>query len=226
MTDYPQTIVPVGHSEPVPRRVRAVLDGEVIVDTVKALYVWEWPPYPQYYLPEADFRDGVAVQDLVAEEHVGPEGTVRLRWDAVDAWFEEDEQVFVHPRSPYARADAIRSTRSVRIELEGVVIAESPSPVMVFETGLPPRYYVDRSAVDFDRLVPSDTVSECPYKGRTSAWWSIRAGSHVHEDLAWSYDFPTREMLPIAGMVAFFNERLDVILDGRLLERPKTPFFD
>jgi uncharacterized protein (DUF427 family) len=97
---------------------------------------------------------------------------------------------------------------------------------MVFETGLPPRYYVDRSAVDFDRLVPSETVSECPYKGRTSKWWSIRAGSHVHEDLAWSYDFPTREMLPIAGMVSFFNERLDVILDGRLLERPKTPFFD
>ena len=226
MTDYPQTIVPVGHSEPVPRRVRAVLDGEVIVDTVRALYVWEWPPYPQYYLPRADFRAGVAVDDLVAEEHVGPAGTVRLRWDAVDAWFEEDEQVFVHPRSPYARADAIRSTRPVRIELEGVLIAESPSPVMVFETGLPPRYYVDRSAVDFDRLVPSDTVSECPYKGRTSAWWSIRAGGHVHEDLAWSYDFPTREMLPIAGLVSFFNERLDVILDGRLLERPKTPFFD
>jgi uncharacterized protein (DUF427 family) len=226
MTDYPQTIVPVGHSEPVPRRIRAVLDGEVIVDTVSALYVWEWPPYPQYYLPVADFRPGVAIQDLVAEDHVGPEDTVRLRWDAVDAWFEEDEQVFVHPRSPYARADAIRSTRPVRIELEGALIAESPSPVMVFETGLPPRYYLDRSAVDFDRLVPSDTVSECPYKGRTSAWWSIRAGNHVHDDLAWSYDYPTREMLAIAGLVSFFNERLDVILDGDLLERPKTPFFD
>lgn len=226
MADYPEPIAGVGHTEPVPRRVRAMLDGEVIVDTVRALYVWEWPAYPQYYLPAADIRPGVAVDDLVADVHEGPPDTVRLRWDAVDAWFEEDEEVFVHPRNPFARVDALRSTRPVRIELEGVVIADSPSPVMVFETGLPPRYYLDRSTVDFDHLVPSQTVSECPYKGRTSAYWSIRAGGRVHEDLAWTYAFPTREMLPIAGLIAFFNERVDVILDGELLERPKTPFFD
>ena len=226
MADYPGTIAPVGHSEPVPRRIRAVLDGEVIVDTVRALYVWEWPPYPQYYLPLADFRPGVAVDELRADVHEGPPDTARLRWDAVDAWYEEDEQVFVHPRSPYARADAIRSTRSVRIELEGVLLAQTAAPVAVFETGLPPRWYIDRTAVDFGHLVPSETVSECPYKGRTSAWWSIRAGDEIHDDLAWSYDFPTREMLAITGLVAFFDERVDVILDGELQERPKTPFFD
>jgi uncharacterized protein (DUF427 family) len=129
------------------------------------------------------------------------------------------------PRSPYARVDALRSTRTVRIELDGVVLAESASPVMVFETGLPTRYYLDRTAVHFEHLEPADTVTACPYKGRTSAYWSIRVGGQLYPDLAWAYDFPTRQLLPIAGMVAFYNEKVDVILDGELVERPTTHFF-
>ena len=214
MPDHPQMIVPAGHVEPVPRRIRGVRDGQVVVDTVHALYVWEWPGYPQYYLPSEAFQ-GVAVEDLTDDAREGPSGTVRLPWDALDAWFEEDEQVFVHPRSPYVRVDALRSSRPVRIELDGVVVADSPAPVMVFETGLPTRYYVDRSTVDFDHLVPTETVTACPYKGRTSGYWSIRVGDAVHDDLAWSYDFPTRQLLPIAGLVGFYNEKVDVVLDGR-----------
>ena len=95
----------------------------------------------------------------------GLSGTVRFEWAALDAWFEEDEQVFVHPRNPYVRVDALRSTRSVRVELDGVVLAESSSPVMVFETGLPTRYYLNRTEVDFAHLIPTDTVTACPYKG-------------------------------------------------------------
>ena len=154
----------------------------------------------------------------------GLAGTVRFDWDALDAWFEEDEQVFVHPRSPYTRVDALRSTRLVRVELDGVVLAESSSPVMVVETGLPTRYYLNRTEVNLAHLEPTATVTACPYKGTTSGYWSVRVGETVHADLAWAYDFPTRQLLPIAGLIAFYNEKVDVSIDGRRLERPVTHF--
>ncbi|MEU8615905.1 DUF427 domain-containing protein [Actinoplanes sp. NPDC048791] len=247
MAGYPGLITPVGHREPVPRRIRGMLGDRVVLDTTRAVYVWEWPPYPQYYVPAADLAPEVLIDEEQATEgsarrvglrsgevtrsaaghlHTGGElaGLVRLEWDALDAWFEEDEQVFVHPRNPYARVDALRSARHVRVELDGVRLAESATPVIVFETGLPPRYYLPRTAVDFTALVPSETVTACPYKGRTTAYWSVRAGGTLHADLAWSYDFPTRELLPIAGLVSFYNEKVDIFLDGELLDRPRTPF--
>jgi uncharacterized protein (DUF427 family) len=244
--DYPQMIVDAGHVEPVPRRVRAFLGGQTVLDSTRALYAWESPKYPQFYVPVDDVSPGVLVDEGVEDQRpLGPArrhglraggtersgvawlhdsgelaGTVRLEWGALDAWFEEDEQVFVHPRNPYARVDALRSSRHVRIELDGAVLADSSATVMVFETGLPTRYYFDRSAVAFERLVPSDTVTACPYKGVTSAYWSVPP----HRDIAWSYDYPTRQLLPIAGLVAFYNERVEVIVDGERLERPETPF--
>jgi len=159
------------------------------------------------------------------ESSAGLAGLVRFEWGSMDAWFEEDEEVFVHPRNPYTRVDAVRSTRSVRVELEGVVLAESSSPVMVFETGLPTRYYLNRSEVDFGALIATDTRTSCPYKGRTTGYWSVRAGGTVQPDLAWAYDFPTRQLLPIAGMISFYNEKVDIVLDGQPLERPVTHFF-
>jgi uncharacterized protein (DUF427 family) len=248
--DYPEMIVPKGHVEPVPRRVRAFLGGRAVLDTTNALYVWESPKYPQFHIPLADVEPGVLVDEGVDDDrplgrgrrhglradglerpgagwvHDDGElaGTVRLRWEALDAWYEEDEQVFVHPRNPYSRVDALRSSRRVRVELEGVVLADSPATVMVFETGLPTRYYFDRSAVAWEHLVPSDTVTACPYKGVTSGYWSVRIGDDLHPDLAWSYDFPTAPLLPIAGLVAFYNEFVDVSVDGERLERPVTPF--
>ncbi len=197
MPDYPAALTAVNHVEPVPRRIRAVLGGQTVVDTVAARYVWEWPNYPQYYVPLADFRPGVleaegeaeasprgtvewhglragssyrphAARVLGAATVAGLDDTVRVEWDAVDAWFEEDEEVFVHPRSPYTRVDAIRSTRTVRVELGGILLGQSPAPVMVFETGLPTRYYLNRTEVDFSHLVPSGTRSRCPYKGTTT----------------------------------------------------------
>ena len=111
------------------------------------------------------------------------------------------------PAKPYTRVDALRSTRAVRIELDGVALAESRSPVMVFETGLPTRYYVNRSEVNFEHLVESDTVTSCPYKGRTSGYWSIRVGKALYPDRAWAYDFPTPALAPIAGLIAFSTSR-------------------
>ncbi len=254
MRDYPEMIASTDHVEPVPRRVRAMLTGRTVLDTTRALYVWEWPNYPQYYVPLTDvdtsllldeqrpqrlkrgtaYRHGLRVGETTRpgaarvyrdDAAAGLAGTVRFDWSALDAWYEEDEQVFVHPRNPYVRVDALRSSRPVRAQLDGVVLAETTSPVFVFETGLPTRYYIPRIDVDFDHLVPTDTVTECPYKGRTSGYWSVRAGGAVHSDLAWTYDFPTRQLLPIAGMIAFYNEKVDHVLDGRLLDRPSTHFF-
>jgi uncharacterized protein (DUF427 family) len=105
------------------------------------------------------------------------------------------------------------------------VLAASDSPVMVFETGLPTRYYVNRTEVDFEHLEPTDTVTACPYKGKTTGYWSVLGGDDRHKDLAWSYGFPTRDLSPIAGLIAFYNERVDVFLDGELAARPVTHFF-
>jgi uncharacterized protein (DUF427 family) len=252
--DYPSPIASVNHVEPAPRRVRGFLAVEPVFDTTRARYVWEWPYYPHYYIPLDDVRTellvaeghaqatrrgqaelhGLRVGDVERPRAVkvygaspidGVSHTVRFEWEALDVWFEEDEQIFVHPRSPYVRVDAVRSTRSVRIELDGVVLASSSSPVLVFETGLPTRYYLDRTQVNLEHLIASDTVTACPYKGTTSGYWSIRVGADLHADLAWAYDFPTRQLLPIAGLIAFYNEKVDVFLDGRQLERPVTHFF-
>jgi uncharacterized protein (DUF427 family) len=246
---YPSPLVPPGRVAPVPRRVRAVRAGDVVVDTTAALYVWEWDHYPLYYVPLSDVRTGLLAGDGVVEggpfglfeRHsvagqrgaasvmgaaVGPPlgGTVHIRWDALDAWFEEDEQVFVHPRNPYSRVDAVRSTRQVRVERDGILLAESDSPIMVFETGLPTRYYINRMEVDFRYLVPSDTVTSCPYKGTTSGYWSVEANGSRYPDLAWTYVFPTASLSPIAGLIAFYNEKVDIWLDGIPQERPRTHF--
>ena len=241
MRDYPVMIAQINHVEPAPRRVRGLLAGETIFDTTRALYVWEKPYYPYYYIPLADVGPQLVSEDatrrtsrglteifglkagdvhrphaarVVRESPIDQlSGTVRFEWNSLDAWLEEDEEVFVHPRNPYVRVDALRSTRTVRVELEGVVLGESSSPIMVFETGLPTRYYLNRTEIDFEHLIPTATVTECPYKGMTSGWWSVRIGGVVHPDLAWSYDFPTRQLLPIAGLVAFYNERVDLFVE-------------
>jgi uncharacterized protein (DUF427 family) len=253
MNDYPAALVDTNHVAPVPRRIRAVLGGATVLDTTRALYVWEWPNYPQFYVPVADVLDGSLIPEgviqnsprgkvelhtleaganvrkhaakVLAESSVAElNGTVRFEWDSLDEWYEEDERIFVHPRNPYTRVDTLRSTRHLRVELEGTTLAESSSPVLLFETGLPTRYYFNRTEVDFSHLVASSTVTSCPYKGTTTGYWSVRLGETTHPDLAWSYDFPLREVLPIAGLIAFYNEKVDLVVDGKPLERPQTHF--
>jgi uncharacterized protein (DUF427 family) len=253
MSDYPPPLPQVNQTAPVPRRIRAVLNGQVVLDTTSALYVWEWPHYPQYYIPIADVDPAVLVDEGHEQKlsrgiakryglHVGDvarpaalriygddaldtvAGRARFEWDALDAWYEEDERVFVHPRDPYTRVDALRSTRHVRVELDGVVLAESASPVLVFETGLPTRYYLNRTEVEFAHLIPTETVTACPYKGTTTGYWSAQTGEATYPDIAWTYDFPTRQLLPIAGLIAFYNEKVDIALDGQPIQRPETHF--
>jgi len=149
---------------------------------------------------------------------------VRLEWKTLDHWFEEDEEVFVHPRSPYKRVDALRSNRAVRIELEGTVLAEAPSCVMLFETGLPTRYYLDPTNVRFAHLRPSSTRTQCPYKGKVDGYWSATVGDTTVPDVAWLYTYTTPAMTAISGLVAFLNERVDIFIDGNPQPRPVTHF--
>jgi len=155
---------------------------------------------------------------------VGVTGTVRFEWSAIDRWFEEDEEVFVHPRSPYKRVDALRSNRAVRVELNRIALAEAQNCVMLFETGLPTRYYIDPTNVRFEFLTPSSTRTQCPYKGKTGGYWSAQASGTNISDVAWTYSFTTPAMTPIAGLVAFLNEKVDIFIDGQPQPRPVTHF--
>jgi len=235
------------------KRVRAYLGGEVVADTTAPVLVWEVPYYPTYYFPLADVHAEFLQPDggLTRSPSRGDGRTltvstgnkeapgaalryedspiqelrdlIRLDWESMDAWFEEDEQVFTHPRDPYTRVDILPSSRHVRVEVDGVTVAESTSPRLLFETGLPARYYLPKTHVRLDLLIPTDTVSHCPYKGEAE-WWSVRAGDAVREDLAWSYRTPLPESQKIAGLIAFYNEKVDIYLDGELQRRPSTKF--
>jgi uncharacterized protein (DUF427 family) len=153
-------------------------------------------------------------------------GTVRLEWDAMDAWFEEDEPVSVHPRNPYTRVDILNSSRRVRVEHDGLVLAESDQPRVLFETGLIPRWYVPLTDARLDRLRPSETVSHCPYKGEARHWSLERDDGGSTADVAWTYWSPLPECVKIRGLIAFYDEKVDLFVDGLQHERPDVPFVD
>jgi uncharacterized protein (DUF427 family) len=235
------------------KRVRAMFGGEVVADTIDPVLVWEVPYYPTYYFPVAAVRsdvlhaeggavhspsrgDGTLFTVTVGERQaVGAalrytespieelRDLIRLEWNAMDAWFEEDEEVFTHPRDPHTRVDILPSSRHVRVEVDGITIAESTRPTLLFETGLPTRYYLPKTHVRLDHLRPTDTVTECPYKGR-AAYYAVDLGDKVIPDLAWTYPTPLPESQRIAGLVAFYDEKVDVYVDGVLQERPPTRF--
>ena len=234
------------------KRVRAYLGGELVADTTRPLLVWEKPYYPAYYFPVADVRTELLHEDGAAHSPSRGDArtftlaaggveipaaalrydespfeelrdAIRFEWDALDAWFEEDEQVFTHPRDPYTRVDILPSSRHVRVEVDGVTIAESDKPTLLFETGLPARFYLPKTHVRMDLLTPTDTATHCPYKGQAE-YWSVRTGDAVHPDLVWSYRTPLPESQKIAGLMGFYNEKVDLYVDGVLLERPQTVF--
>jgi len=148
---------------------------------------------------------------------------IRFDWDAMDEWLEEDEPVYVHPRDPYTRVDILASSRHVRVEVDGVTVADSDRPRILFETGLPPRYYLPLPDIRAELLIPSGTQTHCPYKG-TAGYWSVDAGHGVHHDLVWIYRAPLPESQKIAGLACFYNEKVDIYLDGELQQRPRTHF--
>jgi uncharacterized protein (DUF427 family) len=202
------------HVEPSPKRVRVMLDGRYVVDSDGPLLVWEKPHYPTYFFSRTDVDASVLdVRRSYTRSESGLDEHVALRWSEFDHWFEEDEEVFVHARDPYKRIDILRSSRHVVIELEGTVLADSTQPTMLLETSLRRRIYLPLSDLRMDLLVPSPTRTQCPYKGEAK-YWSARIGETVHRDLVWSYPSPFRESAPIAGLACFYDERVDMTVDG------------
>ena len=150
-------------------------------------------------------------------------GYVALEWDAFDEWFVEDEQAFGHPRDPYARIDVYRTTRHVRVLRDGEVLADSRRAKVLFETVLPPRYYLPAEDVRTELLEPSGTKSRCAYKGSAS-YWHVRVGDRLVDDLVWSYPDPQHDGEPVRDLFCFFNERVDLELDGEIQQRPRTQY--
>jgi uncharacterized protein (DUF427 family) len=232
--------------------VRAIAGGAQVFDTVAAVYVWEIPNYPTYYVPVEDVaarlqptggsvhspsrgdaeRYDVVVGDTILSDAAGRyadspiaelRGLVRFDWHAMDDWLEEDELVYTHPRDPYTRVDVLASSRTLRVVVDGTDVAESSTPRILFETGLPPRYYLPMPDVRMDLLEPSPTVTHCPYKG-AATYWTLLLNGRRYEDFVWTYRSPFAESQKIAGLLCFYNEKVDFFLDGDLQQRPHTKF--
>ena len=231
----------------IPRRVRGLKDGETVVDSKRVHMLHESRILPVWYFPEGDVRMDLlretshtthcpwkgntryyALGDVEKAAWTYPEpltgmerlkGLVAFHFDALDEWLEEDEPVIGHPRDPFHRIDVNRSSRHVKVTLDGQTLAESDRPLALFETGLPTRWYLPREDVEMDLLEPSETRTTCAYKGRAS---TFSVGEH--DDIAWTYGEPERGVEPIRDRIAFYNEFVDIELDGEPQERPATPF--
>ncbi|MBV9339161.1 MAG: DUF427 domain-containing protein [Solirubrobacterales bacterium] len=258
--------------EPTEKRIRAMLADRPVIDSKRAMLVWEPKRVTPAYAVPADDIDaelsratssedpgGLATSADRALELVGRpvydpsvpfsvhttdgqsldvridderhenvafrptdpalEGYVILEFDTFDAWYEEDELNVGHPRDPFHRIEIVHSSRSVRVELGGALIAESTTPYLLFEPPLPVRYYLPAEDIVDGALRPSETRTRCAYKGE-AAYWSTDGD----QDVAWSYAEPLREAREVTGRIAFFNERVDLIIDGQHLNRPITPW--
>jgi uncharacterized protein (DUF427 family) len=256
--------------EPIDKRIRATLGGATVIDTTRALLVWEpRRVVPTYAVPEADLdaevvageagatgdgmgvgaiampqlgdrpvldpsipfsvrstegepllvrRDGAQAEAFRAAD-ADLDGYRIVDFDGFDEWFEEDERNVGHPRDPFHRIDIVHGSRHVVVTVAGEVVADSRAPALLFEPPIPPRYYLPREDVRTDLLAPSDTRTFCAYKGEAS--YLSLAGE---PDVAWYYPAPLREAAEVTDRIAFFNERVDIDVDGSRLERPVTPW--
>ena len=231
--------------ESCPRRVRVVLGGETVADSIDVRLLHSPGRTPTYLFPPAHVRTelftpserrrsdpgmGVAAYwDLRVGERGAPAaayswqqppesakviaGLIAFDWDAMDGVFEEDEEVFVHPRDPYTRIDVLRSSRLVRVRLHSTLVAESTRPRMLIESGLPVRWYLPREDVRTDLLEPSYTTTRCPYKG-VAHYWSLRLDGLLEKDILWTYPEPFRDAEAVGGLMCFVDDRLDLEVDG------------
>ncbi len=236
--------------EPTARWIRVKFGGELIADSKRAQLLIQYPPagLPTYYFPPDDVRVDIPNERSLDAQgrgrwtlHVGDseaenaawsyddphasraalKGFISFDWARMDAWYEEDEQVFVHARDPHSRVDVMPSSRRVRVAIHGTIVAETTRPFLLFETGLPTRYYFPPDDVNYDVLEPSPLKTRCPYKG-VASYWSARVGDEIAKNIVWSYQDPIPECPKIRGLLAFFDERADIYVDGELQDRPRT----
>jgi uncharacterized protein (DUF427 family) len=235
-----------------PKWIRGMIGGRTVIDSRRSQFVWEHRYYPAWFFPIEEI-DGVLRANGSTHHHdqlgdathfdlvVGARtianaawrhldspievvrDLVRLDFAALEGWFEEDVEVFVHPRSPEVRVDALTSSRHVVVSIDGEVIADSSSATLLFETGLPTRFYLPKNDVRMDLLAPTTSETACPYKG-WAQYWNVTVDGTTHADLAWGYRTPLPESEAIAGLVCFYNEKVDIAVDGLALDRPTTKF--
>ena len=240
--------------EPTQRRVRVMFAGVAIADSRKVMLMLENRRLAVYYFPVTDVRTDLFVPTTYSSNHPGkgdasffsvkvgervaekaawrylqPERSdlkdyVAFYWDKMDAWFEEEDEVFVHPRDPYHRVDVLNSSRHVKVVVGGVVVAETDSPRLLFETGLPTRYYIPKLDVRLELLTPTNTSTRCPYKGKAS-YWSVNANGKEFKDIVWAYPAPIPECPKIENLLCFYDEKVDAVyVDGELQPKPVTPW--
>lgn len=236
-------------AEPTPRWIRAVVNGKTIADSKNAylllgggLPMYLFPasavsegtlsreasdiPRPGLgtFSGHTIHAAGVTVPGAMVVKETEPgfeaiKGMVGFEWDSVDHWYEEEEEIFRHPRDPYHRVDAVKSSRHVVVTVNDKVVADTTKPVLIFETGLPTRYYIDPADVRLDLLENTDSTSRCPYKG-VASYWKMKSDAS-NRDVAWAYMNPIDEILKIKGLIAFFNERVDsIVVDDETQEKP------
>ncbi|OBG60412.1 DUF427 domain-containing protein [Mycobacterium sp. E735] len=192
--------------EPHPRRVQAFQDGRAVIDTEGALLVHR-RGRPLSYVFRAE-----EVSDLPTEPEPEAPGFVHVPWDAVDNWLEEGRELVHYPPNPYHRVDCRPTRRRLRVSVARTVLVDTDDTVILFETSLAPRLYVDPAHVRTDLLRRSDTLSYCNYKG-FATYWSADVDGRVVDDIAWSYADPPPESLPIKGFLSFDLARADVVAE-------------
>ena len=234
--------------QPSPKRVRAVLNGETVLDSRRAKLLHETGHLPVYYFPKEDVRTELLEDDTtthcpfkgdakywslkVGDRHAEnavwgypepletspiPDDHVAVYWGAMDEWYEEDEQVFVHPHDPFHRVDVLDSSRHVKVTIAGETVAETDHPKLLFETSLPTRYYIPEEDVRTELLTESSTRTGCPYKG-TATYYSFQKNGTTVEDVAWSYPEPLPEAEKLPGTRCFYGEGVEIEVDGQKAE--------
>ncbi|KAH0833053.1 hypothetical protein J3R83DRAFT_12044 [Lanmaoa asiatica] len=234
------------HIEDSKKRVRVLFGGKIIIDTYKPKLVWEHPFYPVYFFSLSDLpssllhrsnqaqpEEGIKVYDLVVGDRVAKEAVTeftgegkhqglaslfKLKFASADAWFEEDERIYKHPKDPYKRLDVLQTSRHVRIEVNGVEVANTHRAYFLFETGLRMRTYIPVMDTRVGLLAPSDTTSVCPYKGWANYFDVYLPDGETHKDIVWYYRAPNAECIKIAGFLAFYDEKVTVWVDGKKQE--------
>jgi len=237
---------------PTAKHVRGLLNGQFIFSTYQAKLVWEHQYFPQYWIPRADFLPaanfeddkpisgiasstsklgvggkGKSVSALSVDESVDSElaGLVKIDFKALDAWYEEQAEVLYHPKDPYHRVDILPSGRKVKVEIDGVVLADTGDEggvMSLWETKFPGRWYLPRTAVKWEYLTLSETHTGCPYKGEASYYNAVVNGKE-YKDVVWWYPNPTMESASIAGMLCFYPDKVDTWVDGKAIEKTGMP---
>jgi len=229
--------------EPVQQRIRATLGGKVVLDTTDARLLFEPKRIPVYLFPKAALDpelliasektgtdrikgptrhgsirvgDGEATDAVTAYPEATQselDGLVAIRWDAMDHWFAEDQEILVHAKNPYHRVDTYPSSRHVEVYADGVKVADTRRALFVYETDMPPRYYIPKLDVRMDLLEKVEKRTGCPYKGFAS-YYQLNTGTKVYKMRVWEYEAPLLETITITGHLAFYQEKLEVFVEG------------